>query len=79
MGVWPCGRVGVSLVVGWAMRSVQKTRVKLFRLGFSTGGSGRKSQFFDWIRQSEFSVEKALFRLREKARFGLQSKQAVFD
>ena len=42
MGVWPCGRVGVCLVVGWAMRSVQKTRVKLFRLSFSTGGSSRK-------------------------------------
>ena len=70
MGVWPCGRVGVYLVVGWAMRSVQKTT-------FST-------ECFDWIRQSEFSVkkssvEKALFRLRKKARFGIQSKTAVFD
>ena len=44
MDVWPCGRLGVCLVVGWAMRSVQKTRVKLFRLSFSTGGSSRKSR-----------------------------------
>ena len=44
MGVWPCGRVGVCLVVGWAMRSVQKTRVKLFRLSFSTGSASRNSQ-----------------------------------
>ena len=35
--------------------------------------------FSDWIRQSEFSVKKALFRLRKKTRFGLQSKTAVFD
>ena len=49
------------------MRSVKKTRVKLFRLSFSTGGTGRlerldpveKVEFFDWIRQSEFSVEKS--------------------
>ena len=40
VAVWPC----VCLVVGWEMRSVQKTRVKLFRLSFSTGGS-KKSSF----------------------------------
>ena len=28
------------------MRSVQKTRVKPFRLNFSTGGSSRKSRVF---------------------------------
>ena len=45
-GTWyACGRVGVCLVVGWAMRSVKKTRVKLFRLSFSTEGSSRKSSF----------------------------------
>ena len=50
------------------MRSVKKTRVKLFRLSFST--PVEKVEFFYWIRQSEFSVEKALFRLRKKSRFG---------
>ena len=46
------------------MRWVKKTRVKLFRLSFSTGSSSRKSllfrldspvekvDFFDWIPQS---------------------------
>ena len=64
------------------MRSVQKTRVKLFCLSFATV---EKLELFDWIRQSKFSVEKscvekAIFRLlRKKARFGLQSKKAVFD
>ena len=43
-----------------------------------------KVEFFDWIRQSEFSVEKKLsrkspFRPCKKARLGLQSKTAVFD
>ena len=67
------------------MRWVKKTRVKLFRLSFSTGRSSRKSQvFFFWIPQSENSIEKscaekALFRLCKKARFGFQSKKAVFD
>ena len=85
MGVWPCGRVGVCLVVGWAMRSVKKTRVKLFRLWvFRRGDPVEKLDFFDWICQSEFSVEKswvekALFRLCKKVWFGLQSKKAVFD
>ena len=36
------------------MRSVQTTRVKLFRLSFPT----EKVEFFGWIRQSEFSVKK---------------------
>ena len=44
VAVWPCGRV--CLVVGRAMRSVQKTRGKLFRLSFSTGGSSPKSRVF---------------------------------
>ena len=38
----------------------------------------KKSSSFYWILQSENSVEKALFRLCKKARFGLQSKLAVF-
>ena len=66
------------------MRSVQKTRVKLFRLSFRLEDPIEKVEFFGWIRQSGFSVEKscvekALFRLRKKARFGVQSKKAVFD
>ena len=49
------------------MRSVQKTRVKLFRLSFSTEDPVEKVEFFDWIRQSEFSVEK------------VESKKPFFD
>ena len=70
VAVWPCGCVfgdGMGDAIG--LKNTCKT--------FST-------EFFDWIRQSELSVkksrvEKALFRLRKKARFGLQSKKAVFD
>ena len=43
--VWVCGRVGVCFVVGWAMRWVKKTGVKLFRLSFSTDRPSRKSVF----------------------------------
>ena len=53
----------------------KNTRVKLFRLEDPV----EKVELFDWIRQSEFSVEKAFFQLRKKARFGLQLKKAVFD
>ena len=35
-------------------------RLNFFRLSFPTGGSSRKSNFFDWIRQSKNSVEKVL-------------------
>ena len=43
VAVWVC-----MLVVGWVMRSVfqKHARVKVFRLSFSTGGSGRKSRVF---------------------------------
>ena len=74
MGVWPCGRVGVCLGGRMGDAIGSKNTCKTF-----------STEFFDWIRQSEFSVEKssvekALFRLRKKARFGLlQSKKAVFD
>ena len=69
MAVWPCGCVfggGMSDAIG------SKNTCKTFL-----------TEFFDWIRQSEFvveksRVEKALFRLCNKARFGLQSKKAVF-
>ena len=61
-----------------------KNTCQTFSTEFSTGGSSRKVKFFDWIRQSEFSVEKRLFRLNlfrllKKARFQVQSKKAVFD
>ena len=65
--VWMCGRVGVCLVVGWAMASVKKTRLEVFRLSFrleevefSTGSARRNSQskkveskkpFFDCVRK----------------------------
>ena len=68
------------------MRSVKKNRVKLFRLSFSTGGSSRKSRVFrrdppvGILSRKKFESKKqALFRLRKKARFGLQLKRAVFD
>ena len=56
------------------MRSVQKTRVKLFRLSFSTGSASqnshskkveKKKPFFDCVRKLDLFV--------------LQSKKAVFD
>ena len=49
------------------MRSVQKTRVKLFRLSFSTGGSSRNYQsekvestklFFDCERQPDLGFSR---------------------
>ena len=64
---------------------MKTTRKKLFRLSFSAlTDPVEKFKFSDWIPQSENSVEKlrvekALFRLYKKARFGLQSKTAVFD
>ena len=51
VAVWSCGCVfggGMSDVIG------QKTCVKLFRLEDPV----EKNKFFDWIRQSEFSVAK---------------------
>ncbi len=58
------------------MRWIQKTGVKLFRLSFRLTDPVKKVKFFDWIPQSENSVEKtrvdkALFRQCKKARFGL--------
>ena len=52
------------------MLLVQKSGVKLFRLGFLTGGSSRDVEFSDWIRQSEFSSQKCLV---EKAIFPLST------
>ena len=43
--VWVCERVGVCCG-GVSDAMGQKTRVKLFRLSFSTGQSSRKSQVF---------------------------------
>ena len=67
MGVWARGCVfgGGTSDAMW----VQKTCVKLFPPSFPTGGSRR------W----RISVEKGIFRLYKKARFGLQSKKVVFD
>ena len=78
MGVWPCGRVGVCLVVGQAMRSVQKTRVKLFRPSFSTGGCSRKSQDFrlDPVEKVEFSTGSASRNSQSKK---VESKKAFCD
>ena len=78
VAVWPRGCVfGGGM---WAMRSAQK----LFWLGFRLKDPVEKVEFFDWIRQTEFSVkkswvEKALFRLYKKARFRLQPKTTFFD
>ena len=59
MGVWPCGRVGVCLVVGWAMRSVKKTREKLFRLSFSTVEDPvGKVSFFDCVRKPDLGFSR---------------------
>ena len=70
VAVWPCG-----CVVGGGMGDAIGSKNTC--ITFST-------EFFDWRIQSEFSVEKswvekALSRLRKRARFGLQSKTAVFD
>ena len=43
------------------MRSVQKTRVKLFRLSFLTGGSSRKSRVFRLDPPVEILGRKSLF------------------
>ena len=51
------------------MRSVQKTRVQLFRLSFSTGGSNRKSQ-------SSFATESASRNSQSKK---VESKKPFFD
>ena len=44
------------------MRSVQKTRVKLFRLSFSTGSASRNSQskkpFFDCVRKFDLGFSR---------------------
>ena len=49
------------------MRSVQKTRVKLFRLSFSTGSASRNSQskkveskkpLFDCVRKPDFGFSR---------------------
>ena len=57
-----------------------KTRCKTFSTEFFDWQiQSKKSKFFDWIPQWEYSVEKALFRLCKKARFGLQSKKAAFS
>ena len=54
--VWVCGCVGVCLVVGRrAMRWVKKTRVKRFRLSFSTGRSSRKSSASRKISRKKLS------------------------
>ena len=51
------------------MRWVEKTRVTLFRLSFSTGGKK-----FDWTPQSENSVEKAPFDWVRKPDLGFSRK-----
>ena len=73
VAVWPCGCVfggGMNGAIG------SKNTCKTFSTElFDWSHPVEKVGFFDWIRQSQFSVEKALFRLRKKARFGLQSKR----
>ena len=66
------------------MRWAKKTHVKVFRLAFSTGRSSPKCQLFGLDPTIGKSVktsraEKPIFRLCKKARFGFQSKKAVFD
>ena len=46
VAVWPCGRVGVF---GGGMNDT---------IGFKNTCKTFSTEFFDWIRQSEFSVEK---------------------
>ena len=55
------------MVVGWAMRPVKKTRVKLFRPSFSTGSASRNSQskkveskksFFDCVRKPDLGFSR---------------------
>ena len=71
VAVWPCGCVfGGGMGDAIASKNTRKTFL---------------TEFSDWIRQSELSVKKVeskkpfFFRLRKKARFGLQSKKTVFD
>ena len=54
------------------MRSVQKTRVKIFRLSFSTGGSSRKSRVFRLDPPVGILSRKKLSRKSE-------SKEPFFD
>ena len=63
------------------MRWVKKTRAKLFRLSFPTGGSSRKSSFniFDWIHQSETQLKQPFSDCVRKPDLGFSSKKAVFD
>ena len=81
VGVWVC-------VLWWDKRcdGLKKQVNNSFDCVFRLIDPVEKVKLFDWIPQSENSVEKigvgkALFRLYtcKKARFGLQSKTAVFD
>ena len=57
--VWVRGRVGVCFAVGRAMRWVQTTGVNFFDRVFRLADPVEKVMFFDWIPQSENSVEKS--------------------
>ena len=90
VGVWACGCVGMCVCGGGMIDAMGlKKRVKVFRLSFrladpvekvqpkklkfSTGFPSRKTQ------SKKIESKKAPFRLCKKARFGPQSKKAVFD
>ena len=63
------------------MRSVQKTRVKLFRLGFSTGGSSRKSRVFrldppvGFLSRKKVESKKPFFDCVRKPDLGFSRKR----
>ena len=78
MAVWPCGCVfggGMSDAIGSKNTCTTFAteffdwRIQSKKSSFSTGSASRNSQ----------SKKVALFRPCKKARFGLQSKKAVFD
>ena len=81
VAVWPCGCVfggGMSDAIG--SKNTCKTfsteffdwRIQSEKLSFSTGSASRNSQ------SKKVESKKPFFRLRKKARIGLQSKKAVF-
>ena len=91
--VWVCGCVVVWVCVwcfggGMCDAIASKNTCKTFSTKFFDWRIQSKSRVFlagSWLDPSvgilsrKSSVEKALFQMRKKARFGLQSKKAVFD
>ena len=56
MGVWPCGRVGVCFGGGMSDAIGSKNT---YAIGSKNTCKTISTEFFDWIRQLEFSAEKS--------------------